>query len=280
MSTEGQCANACFAITAMQCLLCTSFVSEAGKNSNATINRWLYKLQLDSTLKTLEPMETLKQHQSHVVTEIAPSMKARSCGTFGHQDTGEFMDYLLQHPSVSDVAMSTFGFSTVILRKCKNCQSETVLPNPGGTSTSFRISALSGANKCVMNTIDQQLQTVARANEGPCSKCGSRNPQTVRTCAKLSTHGKYLILHLSRGVDGSNREQKSQLNSLNNSVFLSRTKYKLIATARHHGVSVNSGHATMCGVRNGQWWHMDGSSVSSIADPATTSTVIAMYQLQ
>ena len=63
-------------------------------------------------------------------------------------------------------------------------------------------------------------------------------------------------------------------------VILSRTKCKLIATARHHGVSVNSGHATMCGVRNGQWWHMDGSSVSSIADPDTTSTVIAMYQLQ
>ena len=39
VSTEGQCANACFAITAMQCLLCTSFVSEAGRNGNAAINK-------------------------------------------------------------------------------------------------------------------------------------------------------------------------------------------------------------------------------------------------
>jgi ubiquitin C-terminal hydrolase len=225
-------------------------------------------------------MDTLKQHQSHVVTEIAPSMKARSCGTFGHQDTGEFMDYLLQHPSVSDVAMSTFGFSTVILRKCKNCQSETVLPNPGGTRTSFRIPTPCCAKECVSDSIEQQLQIVARANEGPCSKCGSSASRTVTTCAKLSARGKYLILHLSRGVDGLHREHKSQLNYLSNRVFLSRTKCTLIATARHHGMSVNSGHATMCGVRNGRWWHMDDSSVSSIADPDTTSTVVAMYRLQ
>ena len=280
VTPEGLCANACFAIVVMQCLLCTPFVVQAVRahgGQSAPVRRWLKSLIADSAIKTVEPMRTLGRENADVIKRISPLMGLMTSGAFPQSDAGEFMDQLFQQSSVQSAAINCFGVSTQMTRCCATCKTQTFV------ELSIPECAMRGvlgkADKTIsMNQLmERKLQEIANEGmEGACTRCKCRLSNVV----KIAPTGSHLIVHIDRRSWGHKNTATMSAHTLNKKLFVQPMAARLVAMARHHGGEHTNGHFTMDGERIGQWWHMDDQVVQSRDGPQFEDATLAIYELQ
>ena len=159
-----------------------------------------------------------------------------------------------------------------------SCKVE-VVTSETPTST-FRASLLPSEKEVAAHhAIQRQLETTAN-NFAPmvCSTC--RNPK--EPTATLVPHGSHLIVAFDRVAHGSKSTAKLENSPLPRSVFKGSraNKASLVAMARHHGENLASGHFTIDGLRDDQWWRMDDHEVASVAAPDFHDAVLGVYEVQ